>query len=121
MIAVHDPPLTHSLHPTTAYPTRPLSARSIVNVARGGLLDSTAVRVALDSGRIGGLGLDVQWKEPFDASDPLARHPRVVLTPHIAGVTRLSYHTMGEIVVAEAQRVRAGLPPTICLNSPSKL
>lgn len=48
----------------------------IVNVARGGLLDYDAVKAGLDDGQIGGLGLDVQWSEPFDPDDPIAKHPK---------------------------------------------
>lgn len=42
----------------------------------GGLLDYDAVVEGLASGKVGGLGLDVQWQEPFDPHDPLAAHPR---------------------------------------------
>lgn len=41
----------------------------------GGLLDYDAVLKELD-GKIGALGLDVQWSEPFDPDDPVAKHPR---------------------------------------------
>ena len=51
----------------------------------GGLLDYNDVRAALHSGHIGGLGLDVQWEEPWDPEDPVSRHPNVLLTPHVAG------------------------------------
>ena len=51
----------------------------IVNVARGGLLDHAATLAALDSGKIGGLAGDVQWFEPFDPEDPVAKHPKVGL------------------------------------------
>ncbi|CAL5221445.1 g3635 [Coccomyxa viridis] len=88
----------------------------IVNVARGGLLDYESVKEGLQSGQIGHLGLDVQWVEPFDPQDWIAQHPRVVLTPHVAGVTELSYRKMAQIVAAEARRMRDGLPPTILLN-----
>jgi phosphoglycerate dehydrogenase-like enzyme len=41
----------------------------------------------------------------------------VVLTPHVAGVTELSYKSMAKIVAAEARRIASGLPPTIQLNT----
>lgn len=41
----------------------------------GGLLDYDAVLKELD-GKIGALGLDVQWSEPFAPDDPVAKHPR---------------------------------------------
>ncbi|BDA43435.1 Glyoxylate reductase [Coccomyxa sp. Obi] len=87
----------------------------IVNVARGGLLKYSAVRAGLESGKIGGLGLDVHWSEPFDPQDWIAQHPRVVLTPHVAGVTELSYRAMAKVVAQEARRLHNGLPPTIQL------
>eukprot|EP00884_Botryococcus_braunii_P022443 jgi/Botrbrau1/8883/Bobra.0148s0003.1 len=68
----------------------------IINVARGGLLDYEAVREGLESGHVAALGLDVQWKEPWDPDDYISRHPNVVLTPHVAGVTELSYRTMAD-------------------------
>ena len=44
---------------------------------------------------------------------------RVVLTPHVAGVTELSYRRMAQVVAAEARRMRDGLLPTILLNGVS--
>lgn len=57
----------------------------IVNVARGGLVDRDAIERGLASGRVGAVGLDVHWLEPVPPDDPLVSHPRVLLTPHIAG------------------------------------
>lgn len=45
---------------------------------------------------------------------------RVIMTPHVAGVTELSYRTMASVVAAEVRRHMNGLPPTIQLNSISK-
>jgi hypothetical protein len=69
----------------------------LVNIARGHLLDYDAVKSALETGRLAGLGMDVAWSEPFDPSDPVARHPNVILTPHVAGVSDKSYRTMAEV------------------------
>ena len=87
------------------------------HMSAGGLLDEGAARAALDSGTLGGLGLDVQSDEPIDPGGWLANHPRVVLTPHVAGVTELSYRTMAGVVAREARRARDGLPPTVQLSS----
>jgi phosphoglycerate dehydrogenase-like enzyme len=72
----------------------------LVNVARGGLLDYEAVKEALASGQLGGLAMDVAWSEPFDPSDPILQYPNVLITPHVAGVTELSYSNMGKVSFA---------------------
>jgi D-3-phosphoglycerate dehydrogenase / 2-oxoglutarate reductase len=59
----------------------------LVNCGRGGLLDLDAALAALESGRLGGIGLDVFDPEP-PAHHPLFDHPDVVLTPHLMGLTR---------------------------------
>lgn len=89
----------------------------IVNVARGGLLDYDAILEGLNSGKIGGMGLDVQFWEPFDPEDPIAQHERVYLTPHVAGVTEHSYRQMAKVVAEETRRIKKGLPPTVQLNT----
>jgi D-3-phosphoglycerate dehydrogenase / 2-oxoglutarate reductase len=59
----------------------------LVNCGRGGLLDPDAALAALESGRLGGIGLDVFDPEP-PPHHPLFDHPDVVLTPHLMGLTR---------------------------------
>lgn len=57
---------------------------SLVNVARGPIVDSDALLDALDDREIAGAGLDVFADEPPTADDPLRSHDRVVTTPHVA-------------------------------------
>jgi D-3-phosphoglycerate dehydrogenase len=58
----------------------------IINAARGELIDEDALFAALESGRVAGCGLDVHAKEP-PVDWKIAKHPRVVATPHIGAQT----------------------------------
>lgn len=59
----------------------------LVNTARGGLIDEAALAAALAEGRIAGAGLDSFAQEPPPADHPFWAEPRLVMTPHIGGVT----------------------------------
>jgi D-3-phosphoglycerate dehydrogenase len=58
----------------------------IINCARGGLVDETALRAALDSGHVAGAAFDVFTQEPA-TENPLFGHPNVVCTPHLGAAT----------------------------------
>ena len=62
------------------------SAR-VLNVARGGIVDETALADALAAGTIAGAGVDVFTAEPIAADNPLLKAPNVVLTPHLGAST----------------------------------
>lgn len=66
----------------------------LVNTARGALIDAAALRAALASGHLGGFAADVLELEPPLADDPLLQCDRVVLTPHTASLTALTYRAM---------------------------
>ncbi len=79
----------------------------LVNTSRGPIVDTDALVDALESGRIGGAGLDVFDDEPLDVGHPLRRlareHPRVVLTPHIGYVTDGLYRQFYEEIVEDIE------------------
>ena len=63
----------------------------LINVARGGVVDSEALAEALNSGKIAGAGIDVFENEPpIEADHPLLHSKNTVLTPHIAFATKES-------------------------------
>ncbi len=64
----------------------------LVNTARGAVVDVNAVLARLEDGTLDGAALDVLPVEPLVTNHPLARHPRVLLTPHAA-----FYSTAAEI------------------------
>ena len=59
----------------------------LVNIARGGLLDTEAALAHLNTGHLAGIGLDVFPTEPYPADGPLLAHPHVVATAHTASLT----------------------------------
>lgn len=63
----------------------------VVNVSRGELVDEQALLAALESGQLGGAGLDVLTEEPAGADHPLLSHPRVVVTPHIGFLSERTF------------------------------
>lgn len=62
----------------------------LINTARGGVIDDAALAQALREQRIGGAAVDVFEEEPMTAGSVYQNAPNVLLTPHIAGVTRES-------------------------------
>jgi (S)-sulfolactate dehydrogenase len=74
----------------------------IINSARGGVVDESALAAALREKRLGGAALDVFDAEPLKAGSPLAGCPNLVLTPHIAGVTAESNVRVSDMI---AERV----------------
>ena len=77
----------------------------LVNTARGGIVDEAALAAMLRSGRLGGAALDVFDNEPLPTGSPLAGAPRLILTPHIAGVTLEANERVSALIaerVAEA-------------------
>ena len=87
----------------------------LVNVARGGLINKEALGWALKEGVIAGAGLDVFWEEPIDPNDSLFNY-NVIATPHIAGVTDISYDGVAKAVVENIKRIERGEPLLNCIN-----
>jgi phosphoglycerate dehydrogenase-like enzyme len=83
---------------------------SVINCARGGLIDRAALEAALADGRLGGVGLDVYWAEPWDPSDPLYARDDVMTLPHIGGSTVEVFSRVADLVVENIRRIGTGEP-----------
>jgi D-3-phosphoglycerate dehydrogenase len=92
----------------------------LVNTARGGLVDAVALLAALDAGELAGAALDVLEGEPPDELGwRLARHPKVVMTPHAAWYSEEAFHALKTEVAREALRVLEGGRPRSPVNAPA--
>lgn len=86
----------------------------LINVSRGGLVDETALRAALESGRLAGAGLDVLTNES-DGNNPFADLPQVLVTPHIAGSSQNVIVKATQMAVGNIIRYLAGEKPLYIL------
>jgi D-3-phosphoglycerate dehydrogenase len=88
-----------------------------INAARGNLVDESELERALDDGRIGGCALDV-GRAPDQMPTPgLARHPKVVATPHVGGLTPQSTEHQALETVAQLGAILDGRIPKGALNA----
>ncbi|WP_343633503.1 hydroxyacid dehydrogenase [Roseateles sp.] len=80
----------------------------LINTARGGLIDEPALLAAVRDGRVAGAGLDSFSVEPIPADHDFLSEPRILLSPHIGGVTADAYVKMGVGAAQNALRVLNG-------------
>jgi phosphoglycerate dehydrogenase-like enzyme len=80
----------------------------LFNASRGALVDYAALYYALANGHLNGTGVDVFWEQPVCPKDPLLAFPRVIATPHVAGVTDRSYGEIADAVAGNVERLRRG-------------
>ncbi|MFE2360503.1 NAD(P)-dependent oxidoreductase [Streptomyces virginiae] len=82
---------------------------TLINTARGSLVDGSALTAELTSGRLNAV-IDVTEPEVLPADSPLYDLPNVLLTPHIAGSLGNELHRMADSAIEEIARYGAGLP-----------
>jgi phosphoglycerate dehydrogenase-like enzyme len=90
----------------------------LVNIARGSLIDETALRAAVKSGHLRGAGLDVLEYEPMRPDEPLLTLPEVFVTPHLAGQTDLTLEGTVKYAIEVMARFKAGVQMHSVLNAP---
>ena len=111
IVSLHVPltPETVGLMNTAAF-ERMKPGSILINTARGGLVDETALIEALQSGHLRAAGLDVFADEPIPADNPLLTLDNVILTPHIAWLTPETLERSISVAFENCRRVRAGEP-----------
>jgi D-3-phosphoglycerate dehydrogenase len=88
----------------------------LVNASRGPVVDEKALVAALESGHLGGAGLDVFEQEPTPAENPLRRMENVFFSPHVGGFTAESEARVLEVVRDNLIRVLEGEEPSNVVN-----
>jgi D-3-phosphoglycerate dehydrogenase len=91
----------------------------IVNVARGGLIDETALANALKSGRVAGAAIDVFSSEPPAPDNPLIGLPNVVHTPHLGASTEEAQVNVAIDIAEQIVDVLHGRPARAAVNMPA--
>lgn len=84
----------------------------VVNVSRGSLLDEAVLLELLELRRLRGAALDVFATEPLPAGHPFWSHPRVLVSPHVSGVSELFWGRETALIVDNLRRYLAGAPLT---------
>ena len=83
----------------------------LIDVSRGGVIDHADLVVALEEKQIAGAALDVYPEEPLPKDNPLWKLPNVILTPHIAGVSRDYDQRAVDLFVENLNRYLDGKKP----------
>ena len=85
----------------------------LINVARGGVIDTDALITALNSGHLGGAAIDVYDQEPLPANHPLLECEQVILTPHCADMTPEGVELLNEGAVDNIIAFLEGTPQNV--------
>jgi D-3-phosphoglycerate dehydrogenase len=88
----------------------------VVNAARGGILDESALLARLDADQLAGAALDVFDTEPLPAGDPLRGNDKVLLSPHAAGATPASQLRVLQATLANVTAAVEGRPVANVVN-----
>jgi D-3-phosphoglycerate dehydrogenase len=91
----------------------------VLNVARGGIVDESALASALGDGRLAGAAVDVYSSEPMSTDNPLRSAPNTVLTPHLGASTTEAQDRVAVEMAEQLLEALAGVTPTYAVNAPS--
>jgi D-3-phosphoglycerate dehydrogenase len=82
----------------------------LINVARGQVVDESALVEALRSGHLAGAGVDVTYEEPLPEDSPLWSLPNVIITPHVGAQAASRVDDSTRLAVENLKRYFAGQP-----------
>lgn len=93
----------------------------LINVARGGIVDESALAQALRDGHLAGAAIDVFSSEPMAADNPLRDAPNTILTPHLGASTAEAQARAGVEMAEQLLLALSGVSPPYAVNSPSRV
>lgn len=117
VVSVHVPLLPATQNLIGARELQRMKAGAVlIQASRGGVVDEAALATALTSGHLGGAAVDVYSTEPATADNPLLKLSgeaarRLLLTPHVAGVTRQAWAALFRMAWENVERVAVGNAP----------
>jgi phosphoglycerate dehydrogenase-like enzyme len=82
----------------------------LVNIARGAIVDSSALELALNTGQIAGAGIDVTDPEPLPDGHSLWNVPNLIITPHTADTPEQCVRLLSERIVLNVQAIIRATP-----------
>ncbi|HMO95878.1 MAG TPA: NAD(P)-dependent oxidoreductase, partial [Tepidiformaceae bacterium] len=82
----------------------------ILNIARGEVVDESAMIEGLQAGRIAGAYLDVFTNEPLEPESPLWDMPNVIISPHNSAAAQGNGHRAAQYFLENLRRMREGQP-----------
>ena len=89
----------------------------LINTSRGGVIENLDVLAeGLESGRLGGVGLDVFPAEPPDISHRIFQDSRLLCAPHLLGVSELAMNRIYRSMANDMVAVLSGRRPSFCVN-----
>lgn len=117
-VSIHAPltPETEKLFDAAAF-SRMKKTAFLINTSRGAIVDTHALRDALDQELIAGAGLDVLPQEPPSPEDPLQGHSRVLITPHAAFYSEESLSDLQATAARQMADVLIGKKPANIINT----
>ncbi|MDD1768231.1 MAG: NAD(P)-binding domain-containing protein [Methanomassiliicoccales archaeon] len=110
-VTLHTPltPETHHLIDARAI-SKMKKGSILVNASRGGVLDSVALKEALESGHLWGAGIDVLEDEAHPEANPLLDAPNLIITPHSAFYTKEVLSRITELTIETIRSFKEGKP-----------